>query len=505
MKEIMQEIITWIKNNCEWFFDGMGTEIVIIFCTVIIGVVGWLFKFLKKRDDNNCIENSIVLDNISGEKNITGNNNIINIYQSKGKEDSDKEKSLFSTRFIILKDLLNNARCYNEKEYTIEYISSLVGIKNVGEMKEYVDGNKEPDESIKQRFVDVFGVNRDWMLFNQGDYPFATNLKKYGDGTNIYDNVPMDILRHEKISEIQKFIIVIGEYEQRRSVLIIRKCSEYCYDIYPFVYDLDPNVGATGRRKLISFYRFLREANKLGKIYEIVYKATKEQFKDLYFGAVSPMSVRKYEIFKCFTDDFLDLTYAGSLRTDRIWDKDLLEVKRIIQADIKNVDAIDQEYDLKRIQSNLNKDENTVRLLSNKTDINEINEYVDECKKIIQEPTIIFEKSFVDLFIEKQISLYKLCNKELTILTEKFCEVIQDKITAFNREADKSLWNVSDRIQAYIEDGVIESGESIERVKYETQEYIGNEIKEYKSKNIIEISTVRKHITDIYECINSDI
>jgi hypothetical protein len=80
--------------------------------------------------------------------------------------------------------LLNSARHYNEKEYTLEYISSLIKI-NINEMKEYVEGNKEPDEDIKQRFVDVFGVNRDWMLFNQGNYPFATNLKRYKNGTNI--------------------------------------------------------------------------------------------------------------------------------------------------------------------------------------------------------------------------------------------------------------------------------------------------------------------------------
>ena len=45
-------------------------------------------------------------------------------------------------------------------------------------MREYVEGNKEPNDDVKQRFVDVFGINRDWMLFNQGEYPFASNLKR---------------------------------------------------------------------------------------------------------------------------------------------------------------------------------------------------------------------------------------------------------------------------------------------------------------------------------------
>ena len=109
----------------------------------------------------------------------------------------------------LMKLLLEeNAKYYNEKEYTIEYISSLVGVKNVGEMKEYVEGKKEPDEDIKQRFVDVFGVNRDWMLYNQGDYPFASNLEKFMNGAKIFDNKPMDILRNEKLFAIKEFIIV---------------------------------------------------------------------------------------------------------------------------------------------------------------------------------------------------------------------------------------------------------------------------------------------------------
>lgn len=356
----MQEIITWVKNNGEWFFDGAGTEIIVVVCTGIISIVAWWIrravKMKKIESENSSIDNSILCEKISGDNNITGNNNTINIYQPQNKEDNDKEgKTLFSTRFIRLQNLLNDARCYNEKEYTIEYISSLVGIKNVGEMKEYVEGNKEPDEDIKQRFVDVFGVNRDWMLFNQGEYPFATNLKTYKNGAAVFDNSAMDILRNERLLEVQEFIIVVGRYERRRSILIIRKSSELCYELYPIVYDLDPNVGATGRSKLVSFYRFLREADRMRKIHGIVYKATDEQFADLYNGAVAPMVVRRYEVFKCFTDEFLDLSYSGIERAERFWDKDLVAVKRIIRDEIENADRINQEHDLALIEANLGK------------------------------------------------------------------------------------------------------------------------------------------------------
>ena len=672
----MQDIITWIQTNCEWLFDGAGTEIIIMVGTGATGIVGWLIRRILKKhkneSENKVVDNSTFCESISGNKNIMGNNNTINIYQS---QHDKKEKSLFSTRFAILQKLLNDARYYDEKEYTIEYISSLVGIKNVGEMKEYVEGKKEPDEEIKQRFVDVFCVNRDWMLFNQGDYPFASNLKRYKNGATVFDNYPMDILRNERLSEIQKFIIVIGRYDHRRSVLIIQKSSECCYELYPKVYDLDPNVGGTGRRKLVSFYRFLREANRIGKIYGLVYEVTEEQFRDLFMGAVTPMIVRNYKVFNSFTENFLDLSDAQFERDEKFLDKDLVEVKKIIRCDIENTDIINQKSDLKLIQQNLEENsyrEKNVKMTKNRkkkvfisyswvpeenkqwvkklaerleTDgievvidykdlklghdkyafmermvsdpsidkvliicnsgykkkadkreggvgdesiiitpqvygkaeqekfipvVNErdahgepylpiylasrmyadltnfsegykilienitgnvmttlqpqinsetafvekkevksnekcIDEYVNVCTEIIKQPRIIFSKSFVDKLIERQIALYKLNNQGLNKLAGKFCKEIQNRLNVFDEESAKSLWNISDRMHEYMEEGLIGDGEIIDQVEFEAQEHINNEINAYQKENIVNDNMVRKHISDIYACIHGEL
>lgn len=554
-------------------------------------------------------------------------------------------------------------------------MSSLVGIKNVGEMKEYVEGKKEPDEEIKQRFVDVFCVNRDWMLSNQGDHPFASNLKKYKNGAAVFGNEPMEILQNERLSEIQKFIIVIGRYGHRRSVLIIRKSSESCYELYPKVYDLDPNVGGIGRRKLVSFYRFLREANRIRKIYELVYKATEEQFRDLFMGAVAPMIVRKYDVFKCFTEDFIDLSDAQFERDEKFLDKDLIEVKKIILCEIENTDIINQKSDLKVIQQNLEvnsyrekdvkmtnnrkkkvfisyswvpeKNKQWVRKLAerletdgievvidykdlklghdkyafmermvsdpsidnvliicnsgykkkadkreggvgdesiiitpqvygkaeqekfipvvNERDVNGepylpiylasrmyadltnfsegyknlmenltgnvmttlqpqinseaayveknevknnekyIDEYVNVCTEILKQPRIIFSKSFVDKLIERQNTLYKLNNQGLNKLAGEFCKEIQNRLNAFDEESAKSLWNISDRMHEYMEEGLIEDGDIIAQVEFETQEYINNEVNAYQMENIVDDNMVRKHIADIYTCINGEL
>lgn len=134
-----------------------------------------------------------------------------------------------------------------------------------------------------------------------------------------------------------------------------------------------------------------------------------------------------------------------------------------------------------------------------------IDEYVDKCMRIIKKPTIIFENAFVDTFIEKQIALYRLNNPCLNKLTDDFCKEIQDKLDAFNKETDKLRWNLSERMHAYMEEGLIENGDAIAPVEFEAQEHINNEINAYQMENIVDVGVVRKHIADIYACINGDL
>lgn len=121
---------------------------------------------------------------------------IENIYTKNCIIDNNQSETSFTKRFFYLQKLLNDARVYGENEYTIEYISSLIGFENVSELKKYIRGNEELSDYIKQKIVDTFGVNRDWMLFNSGEYPFATNIKNYTNGVQVIDNGAMDILRN---------------------------------------------------------------------------------------------------------------------------------------------------------------------------------------------------------------------------------------------------------------------------------------------------------------------
>ena len=211
ISDLIDKIMEYASNNPEVIlnilFSGAGVA-------VITAIGAAIFKKKKKEKASSKVDNY----QVDGDNNVTGNNNtidnrIINFYNSNQMENKKKEKSWFSIRFTKLLELLNESRGLFEKEFTVEFVSSLIGLENVSELKQYIESDVEPDDSFKEKFVEVFGVNRDWMIFNQGEFPFASNIQFSG-------NNPMDILRHSDLKVINKFIIVIGMVEGKRHACI---------------------------------------------------------------------------------------------------------------------------------------------------------------------------------------------------------------------------------------------------------------------------------------------
>ena len=54
-------------------------------------------------------------------------------------------------------------------------------------------------------------------------------------------------------------------------------------------------MGATGTKHLVEFYRFLREANKIRKLENNVYRATEEEMIQLMSGDFFPKKVEKFK------------------------------------------------------------------------------------------------------------------------------------------------------------------------------------------------------------------
>lgn len=346
----IDKIFSAIWEGKEWIFSGIGV--------VILGFIGKHIIGKKPGENSDTYTvKSKIHDNsstISVERvgNVTGNGNSVTnnfIYNESDNNTKESVNSWFSERFEVLLSLLNEARRYNEKEYTVEFVSSLIGLKNVDGLKVYLTQGKEPDDEFKKKFVDVFGVNEEWMVHNRGEFPFASNIKFWG-------NNPMDILRREDLRAINKFIVVIGKVEGNRQALIIRQKNELCYELYPKYFILNSCVGGTGTKNLIEFYRFVREANKIKKLDGIAYVATEEQMEKLIRGEFSPKKVEQFEVARNFIDDFMCISEYEIEKNKRFWDEEFILVQEIIAENIENYDRINQESDLKLIKKNLGED-----------------------------------------------------------------------------------------------------------------------------------------------------
>ncbi len=351
----IDKIIMAIWDGREWIFSGIGITALGLIGKFIIGKKSnknldmgnvKLEDILDKK--NQCMQNGNNTMVIEGNGNVTGNGNYITnnyIYPNNDKADTNKD-SWFSKRFEKLLSLLNDAKGFNEKEYTIEYVSSLIGLKNVEDLKVYLTKDKEPDDDFKKKFVDVFGVNEEWIVHGRGEFPFASNI-------NFWGNNPMDILRKEDLKQVEKFIIVIGKIEGKRQACIIQQRDEFYYELYPKYFTLFPGVGATGTTNLVEFYRFLREANKIKKLGNTVYVATEEQMEKLIEGEFPPKKVESFSVARNFVNDFMSINEEEIEQNKKYYDNDFILVQKIIAKNINDIDRINQEYDSKIITEKL--------------------------------------------------------------------------------------------------------------------------------------------------------
>lgn len=374
----------------------------------------------KMHNNNNVSDGNIVTgkknhiiqnDNsstisVEGAGNVTGNGNSVTnnfIYNESDNNTKENVNSWFSERFEVLLSLLNDARRFNEKEYTVEYVSSLIGLKNVDGLKVYLTQGKEPDDEFKKKFVDVFGVNEEWMVHGRGEYPFASNISFWG-------NNPMDILRRDDLKDINKFIVVIGNVGESRQACIIRQKNELCYELYPKYFTLNSNVGSTGTRNLVGFYRFLREASRIKKLDDTAYFATEEQMRQLMSGKIFPKKVERFELARCFIEDFMCITEPEIEKNKKFWDEEFILVQEKIAANIEDYDRINQESDSKRIKKNLGEDSQDKEEKSKDIDLFDSSTPFFDYR---------FGKAFPGIRGEKEFTDSKECVDRLQILLKK--------------------------------------------------------------------------------------
>lgn len=142
ISDLIDKIMEYASNNPEVIlnilFSGAGVAVI-----TTIGAA--IFKKKKKEKASSKVDNYSNYQ-VDGYNNVTENNNtidnrIINFYNSNQMENKKKEKSWFSIRFTKLFELLNESRGLFEKEFTVEFVSSLIGLENVSELKQYILSN----------------------------------------------------------------------------------------------------------------------------------------------------------------------------------------------------------------------------------------------------------------------------------------------------------------------------------------------------------------------------
>ena len=170
----IDKIFSAILEGKEWIFSGIGVVALGFIVKRIIGKKSGensdTYIVKSKIHDNNNVsggnnitgkKNQIIQNDnsstisVKGTGNVAGNGNSVtnNFIYNNDINTKENVNSWFSERFEILLSLLNDARRFNEKEYTVEYVSSLIGLRNVDDLKVYLSQGKEPDDEFKKKFV----------------------------------------------------------------------------------------------------------------------------------------------------------------------------------------------------------------------------------------------------------------------------------------------------------------------------------------------------------------
>ncbi len=254
----------------------------------------------------------------------------------------------FGERFRVMQKLLNDATISDCNEFTLEKICEIANLSDVDMIVKAVnEGDEIPDIWIEQ-LVDTFGVNFDWLESGEGEYPFKSNL-----GRRFIPFDAMDILRWEYLSDIEEFIMAFGIMEGRLNAMIVRHKRDYCYEIYPHLYPFYSKVGASGESEILEFYRFLKYADRTGKLNNKARFIEKEKIVSYRMGSIAPLAIVNEPNDENFIDRIINLEKnPGSELLSDVEQLDVGSVMSIIRNGIENLEKINGEYDWNLILKN---------------------------------------------------------------------------------------------------------------------------------------------------------
>lgn len=122
--------------------------------------------------------------------------------------------------------------------------------------------------------------------------------------------------------------------------------------------------------------------------------------------------------------------------------------------------------------------------------------FIEKCALPISNPGIVLTKQYISDLTQLEAKVLLYANDKLSqslLLFLKECKAIYDK---YQEEYSEKMWNVDVRIESYMDEGLIESGQDMRILRLETEEYIHNEIMNFLKTNVEDTHFI-KHLENI--------
>jgi hypothetical protein len=189
----------------------------------------------------------------------------------------------FSKRLDYIINLINDSGYLGEK-VNVEKLGKMLGFSSVNDLKKYYISTEEPSYEFIEDLAIKLGVNAEWLQYGQKE-PFKSTLP--------YIHRADEILLQNDFNNIEEFIFVMDDGEDKRDLGIIIRFDKLRYSYYPSTFTFHAEGGSDG-----------------------IYVLNEKQFLELFKGKIYPGTVRKYgkQYCTCLLEDFICLWSSEECR-----------------------------------------------------------------------------------------------------------------------------------------------------------------------------------------------
>ncbi|EJO2021549.1 helix-turn-helix transcriptional regulator [Vibrio vulnificus] len=242
-----------IVANKEWLFSGVGVVVITAFYTHFFN--NKLIESGQKKDQVIEIEAPVI-----------------------EQTEPETEVSQISQRLALVLELMNEKREYSK--FTIAQLAQIMKLHKVSELEDIFRSKEEPTFEFIERFCDVFGVNKTWVIEGKRA-PFSNDEQAFGE--------PLWYLEVIENLNPQR-VFFVRKNSKEAPAFIMVKLNDYKFKIFHRTWHISDEVGAGGQRQLVSFYELVKALRDEKGYYSKCGGLTldEDDFKELFRGDKYP-------------------------------------------------------------------------------------------------------------------------------------------------------------------------------------------------------------------------